>query len=94
MLFRSLVVKVAGGRAAEVVEETRAWLRDHPDDGHVRATLLGVVRKVPDGPVVEVVEETRAWLRDHPDNSHIREILRGVDLHDDPTDETAQDLQH
>jgi hypothetical protein len=49
----------------EVIEETRAWLRDHPGDTEVRRALLDLVREVPGSPVGEVIEETRAWL---PDN--------------------------
>ena len=62
----------------EVVEETRAWLRDHPDDTQVRAALLGLVRVVQGGTVGEVVEETRAWLRDHPDDTQVRATLLGL----------------
>jgi hypothetical protein len=59
----------------EVIQETRAWLREHPDDAGVRAALLALVRAVPGGPVGEVIQETRAWLADHPDDAGVRAAL-------------------
>jgi energy-coupling factor transporter ATP-binding protein EcfA2 len=64
--------------AAQVVRETRAWLRDHPDDIHVRARLLDLLRTVPENSASEVVAETWTWLRDHPDDTHVRVALLAV----------------
>ena len=75
--FLSLIMQARDRSAvmAKMVEETRAWLHEHPDDVGDRRQLLTLVRVMPDGPAGEVVEETRAWLREHPDNIHVRKTL-------------------
>ncbi len=62
----------ATGMVPQVLEETRQWLADHPNDTNVRTAFLGLVERQASGMVPRVAEETRQWLADHPDDTSVR----------------------